>query len=331
MVAGAAPGRPEFLNQLDTQVARFRANMFAESTWRTYKCHLAIYLGFCEKANIQPVPISDRDLACYAAYLAARMSYNSIKQYLNIVRLLHEDAGYTNPLQQNWLLTCVFKGIKRTLGAPCVQKLPITLDIMKALFSVIDVKSPLEVTFWCACVIAFFSFLRKSNLFFDSKHKGKFLKRGDLVFRPQGVILSIGASKTIQFCDRVVQVPLARVPKSVLCPAQAAMFMVKSCPGSSRDPLFQYIHSGRVVSLSYRVFLDLLKRKLNQLGYNPSRYAGHSFRRGGATLALSCNVPSELVKLQGDWASPAYLRYFEPSISSKFTLARTMADHITTQ
>ena len=175
---------------------------------------------------------------------------------------------------------------------------------------------------------SFFLFLAQIQLVPFQGEFCLFLKRGDLTFLREGVVLSIQASKTIQFQDRVVQVPLARVPNSPLCPAQAALLMCKLTVGAPQDPLFRFQKGKCCQALSYSTFLALLKQKLGSLGFDPSQYAGHSFRRGGTTLALSCNVPAELVKLHGDWASAAYLRYFDPTLGAKFTLAQVLANQV---
>ena len=41
------------------------------------------------------------------------------------------------------------------------------------------------------------------------------------------------------------------------------------------------------------------------LGYDPAKYAGHSFRRGGVSYAFQVGVPLELIKITGDWKSNA--------------------------
>ena len=146
-------------------MAWFRAQVFAETTRKTYATHLKTYLKFCEMAELQPVPISSKNLACYAAHLASKLSYNSMRQYLNIVRILHEDANLPNPFQDNWLFTSLFKGIRRALGSACKPKLPITVPLLRQMYHKLDFSLPRDVVFWAACLIAFFSFLRKSHLF----------------------------------------------------------------------------------------------------------------------------------------------------------------------
>jgi hypothetical protein len=51
------------------------------------------------------------------------------------------------------------------------------------------------------------------------------------------------------------------------------------------------------------------------MGLDPSRYSGHSFRRGGAiyTLAHRLGTDPLLIKRMGDdWSSDAYMDYIDP-------------------
>ena len=57
---------------------------------------------------------------------------------------------------------------------------------------------------------------------------------------------------------------------------------------------------------------------------NPSRFRGHSFRRGGATWAFRAGVPGELIQIYGDWASDAYKCYLEFLEDAKLIVAREM-------
>ena len=56
---------------------------------KTYPVHQLTYLDFCTKIGIAPVPISQTDLGRYIAYLSRKLTFSSVRQYLNIVRLLH--------------------------------------------------------------------------------------------------------------------------------------------------------------------------------------------------------------------------------------------------
>ena len=83
-----------------------------------------------------------------------------MKQYLNIVHLVHLEAGLPNPLEKNWYVATILKGVRRVKGDASVQKLPITPDILKQIFLTLDLHSSLDRTFWATCLVGFFSFFQ---------------------------------------------------------------------------------------------------------------------------------------------------------------------------
>jgi hypothetical protein len=121
----------------------------------------------------------------------------------------------------------VLRGVRRVCGDTSRYKLPVTLDILRAVFGTLDMRLTADIVFWAACLVAFFSFFRKSNLLVPSAgdfDPSRHLCRSDFTFNPEGAILTIRWSKTIQFKERVVLVvPIPRIPNSVFCRSQAAM------------------------------------------------------------------------------------------------------------
>ena len=129
-------------------------------------------------------------------------------------------------------------------------------------------------------------------------------------------------SKTIQFRQKTLQVPLPRIKNSPFCPSAALMLCLSSHPSSnSPSTLFSYSALGGTIPLTHTAFVSYLKKCLLKIGLDPSQFSGHSFRRGGAFFALQCGIPADWIKLQGDWASNAYERYLDPSLSLRKQLA----------
>ena len=52
-----------------------------------------------------------------------------------------------------------------------------------------------------------------------------------------------------------------------------------------------------------------IKHLASCISLDPKDFSGHSLRRGDATFAFQCGIPAELIKLQGDWQSDAYMLY----------------------
>lgn len=301
-------------------MTKFRCHTFAESTKKTYQTYLRAYMGYCNQFNIPPVPLSVQNLARYIAFLSVRLQFNSINNYLSIVRLLHQESGVSSPLD-SFYIDSVLKGAKRVLGCGVRKKLPITPTILLKIFSLISLGSSKDLCFWAACVVAFFSFLRKSNLFAPSlsqfDHR-RHLSRDDVLFNEQGVRLRIRSTKTIQFSDRLLEIPLPRISNSPLCPSKALLLNFKQVPAlASPSPAFLFFEQNKLSVLTYATFLNMLKHYLSLLGYDSHSYSGHSFRRGGASFALECGVPADLIQSQGDWKSDAYKSYLDPSFAHR--------------
>lgn len=216
---------------LDDFVLDFRCHAYAESTKKTYMTYLKSYVGFCKLFNILVVPLSQENLARYIAHLSRRLKYNSLCNYLSIIRILHLEAGHTSPIDTH-LVSTVLKGARRVLGDVNTAKLPITPKILFSIFAILSFNDTKDVAFWAACLVAFFSFFRKSNLLTPSAtgfDPDRHLSRQNVIFQLDGVLLRISKSKTIQFAERHLDIPLPIIKNSPLCPAQALLLNFKTC------------------------------------------------------------------------------------------------------
>ena len=77
--------------------------------------------------------------------------------------------------------------------------------------------------------------------------------------------------------------------------------------------------------LTYPTFVSTLRQALTKCGVDPSQYAGHSFRRGGASWALQSGLPGDVIQLMGDWKSDAYKQYLVMPIHSKLQSLKTFS------
>ena len=197
---------------------------------------------------------------------------------------MHLEAGHANPFQGYWHIEMLLKGTNRVLGAGHRQKLPIMSAVLRQLFKRIDFTLPLEVTFWAACLVAFFSFFQKYNVLvksitsFDSNLH---LCRRDAIFSEEGVSLAVQWSNTIRYRQRVLHIRLPRTPGFRLCPVQTLILALRLCSSPPSALLFTYPTRTGWLPLTVQVFQDKLHKYLGQLNINPYDYSGHSFRRGG--------------------------------------------------
>ena len=108
---------PGFLDSLDDKVRWLQAQVFAPSTRLTYASQHKLYQHFCVLGGINPVPLSQENACRYIAFLSKQLAYTSIKQYINVVRIMHLEAGHANPFQGSWHIEMLLKGTQRVLGA----------------------------------------------------------------------------------------------------------------------------------------------------------------------------------------------------------------------
>ena len=159
--------------------------------------------------------------------------------------------------------------------------------------------------------------MRKSNLVPDAANRisPKVPVRADLAFDSHGATLHIAASKTIQYQQRSLSIPLPHILGSPLCPVTALRHHLRLNSGPSTAPLFSVAcsTSQQLFPLTSRHFGVFVSKVISAIGLVPTNYSPHSFRRGGASFAFKCNVPAELIQRQGDWQSDAYLIYLQMS------------------
>ena len=82
-------------------------------------------------------------------------------------------------------------------------------------------------------------------------------------------------------------------------------------PLRPNDPLFLY-KNGQ--PLSYNGLVAVVRALASVCGAPPKEYAGHSFRRGGATELARRGVPDRVIQKLGRWRSDCYKRYIETRI-----------------
>ena len=202
----------------------------------------------------------------------------------------------------------VLKGVRLVKGGYSVQKLPMTVDILLCISENLNLSTSVGATFWSACLVAFYGLLRKSSLFPPRGQPSPILS--DVLIKPNGLVIHFGYSKTVQCKQRRPFIVLSRSlsQDTRLCPVKALCNAWKlSGVRRSGEPLLPVRENNCVMPMSANQFTSILKSVLDIL--NLKGYSGHSFRHGGASHALSCGVPVEMIMAQGDWKSLAYVEY----------------------
>ena len=125
-------------------------------------------------------------------------------------------------------------------------------------------------------------------------------------------------SKTIQYMQHKLRIPVLPFPDHRICPVFWLMVMVQKIPALPHQPLFSINRQGKATALSYNQLSARLKNWVITIGENPSDYTLHSLCRGDAYFAHESNMSEQMIRLLGDWTSDAYKRYIDLSMEHRF-------------
>lgn len=309
------------------EIKKLRHAAFSDNTHAAYAVHIKAFLSFCYYFKLKPLPADDQTILRYVVFLSRTLKPQSTRCYLNGIRILHLENSYSNPLDNNYYLKTLLKGIDCTFGTPPLQKLPITLEILSRMLGVLDMKNSLECCFFTACLVAFYTFFRKSTLLTKTKtsHDCKRdLCRSDVKFGSDGAIINVKYTKTLRDFSRVFAVPIPLIPRSHLCPVSSLRRLLQSTPGPHTAPLFSYVSETGLTPLTHSIFNTMLKKSLSHIGLDVSKYSGHSLRRAGASFALACGLPPQVIKSQGGWASDCYMRYTDVPLELRLQCSKVL-------
>jgi len=84
-------------------------------------------------------------------------SFSFIQQYLNILRILHLELGYANPLKDNYGLEAVLSGVKRGKGVS--QNFQFSLTDLQTFEGILDTGNIKDIQLWEIVVSCSFGLL----------------------------------------------------------------------------------------------------------------------------------------------------------------------------
>ena len=319
------------LVNLQSLVTRLINLAHATSTQKNIAAHIRSCQTFCELRAIQPFPINVESISLYIAYLVAqKRAYGTALNHISSLKHAHHLAGYELTWSSDYHFQLLLRGVKRFLGQAVSRKSPMTPSILHGAFDLFNFRIPLHAAMWALFLVAFFTFLRKSNLVPDNTRQisSKVITRANLVFTSAGANIHVSATKTIQCQQRSLILPIPAIPGSRLCPILALRRHLAINPGPVSAPLFSVFSGSGLAPITSKQFCVFLCRVLSKLHLDPLLYFPHSFRGGGATFAFDCHIPSEIIKLRGDWKSDAYLVYLKLSQQQKQCAVHAMANKL---
>ncbi|XP_055998375.1 uncharacterized protein LOC125674321 isoform X2 [Ostrea edulis] len=283
----------------------------APSTKATYNRAWRTLLSFCSKYGMScELPLSTSLVALFVAHLFSdSFSPRSISTYLSALAYVHKVLNYQDPTQA-FVIQKLVAGAYR-LGNTFDIRLPITPHILNNLLSCIPQVIHEEYKrkmFRAMFLFAFYAFARIGEIVSSDGHTDDVIQLSDVTF-------TRGAEKfnQVNVCFRKFKHNSSGQPKYI-------SFSHGPCQISAIDSLVQYLNVRKNnegplfilnggLQLTRSVFNKTLQKCLLCCGLDSTRYKGHSFRIGAATVAAQNGCTDAQIRSVGRWHSNAFQKY----------------------
>jgi hypothetical protein len=161
-------------------------------------------------------------------------------------------------------------------------------------------------------VAAFYGFFRCGELtiqsYFDPEYH---LTCEDIFVEESCIKIFLKQSKTDRF-HKGTTITL-HMNQTKICPVKALCMYMKIRNFRNALPKDPFFVTNCHLPVTRTYFIEYLKNILERIGYDSSKYNGHSFRIGAATSAASARMEDHLIKTLGRWSSDCYRRYIRTS------------------
>ncbi|VDI64285.1 Hypothetical predicted protein [Mytilus galloprovincialis] len=314
------PSSSSFDDGLIKQVEELWEASLCISTRKTYNSGFLCFKTFMAMTNqhhINSVPIIDEDCLIYfVTYCknSLKLAHATIKLYLAGIRHNYLRIEHPDPLSNCARLECILRGIKKSQNNVKQKRLPITSQILKQLCCMLQqgVFSPfVDLMLQCSFNLAFFGFLRCGEFTYSSKIARQdtlLIQNIDFDLNFQNFTVHLNSSKCDPFREGI---NITIFENDIFSPVDLMRryIQVRKNHGARPDSYLFVNDEYNNAPLSRDTFIARLRESLFRLGYNDSKFCGHSFRIGAATSAAAAGVEDHIIQTLGRWSSDCYIRY----------------------
>ena len=306
---------------------------------RTLNSEKKAFLQFCKAADIEFLPVSGDQLSLYALWLwkvRGLQAPKSIRGYLSAVSTLHKrlDLPCHTPTSYG-PLGHLLAGHARKVQHQVKKALPITPEILLNLLHSrphnpdCPIQTNTLTTYVALTLLLFQTMSRSSNMVSESRTKVDLryvLTWKKIQKLTDGILITVGMSKTNQFGTNLHLIPLAQSDNPMFCPLAtlaklAKMYGPRHVSKTSPVFLIPTNDGSSFVPLKKSEYVKWLKTRLGQMGLPAARYGVHSFRHGAVQEAVILEDNRALIQLASGHSSDALMGYAAIPPERRFNLS----------
>ena len=299
------------------------ANYYSCNSRVTRSMQIRKYLAFVDKFGgiLSPVPCSPEQLTLYITWLSKTLKYSSILNYLSALNFFLKSEGAEQIEYDNFRVKSVLGGVKRSLGCMIRQAAPLLPSHLKEMFKSMS-NSVGHLAIKVALLLSFRGLLRKSQVTLSDS----MLLRSDFKFYDWGLLINVRRSKTIQFKERELLIPIVYVDPPELCAAHWCYeLFIRTNPLPGEGAVRVPGPNGGFEPLTYQAYQATLKYFCAIIGLDPELFSSHSLRRGGCTFLAMQGATIAEIRTRGDWSSESVYDYIKLPLSERIILDAKVA------
>jgi len=296
----------ELLESLQTDAITYAERSISDATKGAYRSDWSMFDDWCSGLGLESMPAASSTVCLWITHLAKLgRAISTISRSVTTINQAHRNFNQGSPTTSRDVVATL-KGVRREIGTSQKKAKALVLSDLK---KVVDKLMPsfqgrrdraLLLVGWAAA-------LRRSELVA--------LRREDIEFCDEGMILTVAKSKTDQeHAGYRIGIPFARDER--YCPVNALNTWIKLAKIHDGPLFFGVGHLGRMFyteiverkPLSDRMVSVIVQRSVRAAGFSPVGFSGHSLRAGFITSAAAAQIPEHVIQLHTRHRSISILR-----------------------
>lgn len=292
---------PPSLQETVQKARDYTAQAKAGNTTRAYGADWRDFTEWCRHHGRQSLPTDPQTVAYYITDLAERRKPSTIQRRLSAISQAHQAAGFDTPTT-SMLVRSVWAGIRRAKGTRQEGKSPLLVEDLRLILQ--HIPDNLTGKRDRALLLVGFAgaFRRRELVSLDAE---------DIQVTGRGMVILLRRSKTDQEgVGRKVGIPYGSSP--LTCPVESLQDWLEASR-IDQGPLFRPINRHgqiRKLRLSDKSVALVVKRRAQEAGLDPRRFAGHSLRAGLATTAAIAGKDERAIMEQTGHKSTQMVRRY---------------------
>ena len=286
------------IDRLDKRARNYQTQSRSDATKSAYQSDWANFEQWCWGTGLCAVPAESSTVRRYITHLAdIGRAVSTISRAMTSISQAHRVLNLPPPTAHPEVCE-TWKGIRRAIGTAQIRAKPLVLADLKR---VIDAMRPnfLGRRDSALLLIGWAAALRRSEIVA--------LRRHDIDFVPEGMVITIRRSKTDQTREGYrIGIPFAQEER--YCPTKAIQKWI-DLARIDTGPLFFRIGMGgkrfhcdvpskdRETPLSDRMVNLIIRKAVGRAKIPTAGYTGHSLRAGFVTTAAKAQIPEALIQL----------------------------------